>query len=919
MSGFGGKSKSATNAPIVYSGLNVSTSQLNIPVALFWGMRRLVTNAIDYDGFQKHATSAKGKGGGGKGGQQYDYTADCIIALGEGPIDYIQNVWATGSTTTTTSLSALNMAFFSGTASQAPWSFWATNHPTKAQAYSQTAYLGAPKLDLGASATIPDNAFECVRTMGFSYVHDSDGWINPSSGAVSPGKDCLLSDIIPDFLTNPQYGLGWSSGDIGSITLFAAYQRAQGLFFSPLLNGQTKATDLLDRWAQMANAWIYWSGTQLQFVPLGDSAITGNGVTYTPQVDVAYDLGLADFIPDGEGTPPVKVTRKDPADCYNRTTLSFTDRTRGYISNPAEYKDATLIDQFGQRDNSSIQGDDVCDPAVAAIIVQLIGKRAAYIRNNYAFKTYYRYIRCLPGTVITLTEPNMGLDHVRVRVTEIEEDDQGQLSFSCEEFPGTVGTYVPSLATAATETPSTPNMLSDPGNVNTPAIIELNATAAGGRPKVIVAASGGANWGGCNVHLSFDGTSYARVGTINNAAVQGVLTATLASHVDPDTAGTLSVDCTESLAQQATVAHADADALRTLSLVAAQPMLSGGAYIVPTNGELLAFGHVVATATYAADLSYLRRGQYGTAPAAHGAGDQFTLVDVLGSDGSTISYDLPAGYVGQPLYIKLASFNVFGLATQDLSICAEYAYIPSGIGAPDAGAWAVVPVALGSSGANVPALLISGTAPAYVSGWVVETRTLQGLFNEDGTPILNEDGTPMLAEGSEGPWMADSVQPRLATTRTVSNGIANNGIYEVAISYQLGDQVGARLVLGPVVAGDLSVSRACYTITGLSPSFPVTSDDTHIYVAAFTAVLDDGNAIACPAATIGSLASSTTYGVFWRISTSTYEVDPFPALSRKASSDYVYICFYDTSSGGSYTPPTAPPPGYRGDGVNPLA
>jgi hypothetical protein len=75
----------------------------------------LTTNAMAVANFQKHAQSAKGgKGGGGKGGAGYTYSADCCLGLCEGPVDAIQNIWASGSTTTTTTLAALNMNFFPG-------------------------------------------------------------------------------------------------------------------------------------------------------------------------------------------------------------------------------------------------------------------------------------------------------------------------------------------------------------------------------------------------------------------------------------------------------------------------------------------------------------------------------------------------------------------------------------------------------------------------------------------------------------------------------------------------------------------------------------------------------------------------------------------------------------------------------------
>jgi hypothetical protein len=681
-----------TNAPINYTGLNVGSSMWNAPVPIFWGMRRLSTNAIWFNHFTAKDAGGKGKGGGGKTQQQKTYSAAVALGLCEGVVDSVTNIWANGSTTTTTSLAALNMTFFPGTASQAPWSYVTTSYPAQARAYSQLCYLGCPSLALGESASIPDNAFECLRTSLFAYVQSSSGWINPSTHVAFPGRDCLMSDIIADFLTNPQYGMGFAAGDLGPMTQYAAYQQAQGLFFSPLLVSQQKATEILDRWAQLSNSWIYWSGEALQFVPLGDSVVTGNGVTYTPAQDVAYDLGLADFIAaSGPDEGPVKVSRIDPADAHNRTVLSITDRTLGYIDNPFEWKDDGLVDQYGLRDSSSTQGDEICDPNVARIAVQLLGKRAAYVRNSYAFKTSYRYILCLPGTILTLSEPNIGLDHVRVRVKSISEDDSGQLSFVCEEFPGTAGTYVAPLSAAPANSPANPNAFDLPGPVNTPAILEPNSAYTGGVAKIIIAASGGASWGGCTVNVSFNGSDYSQIGVIESAARQGVLTAALPAFagVNPDTADTLAVDCGESLAAPLTsIAPADAIALRTLALIAAQPTIIAtpptspylGASLVPTGGELLAFGGVALTGTYAANLTYLVRGQYGTSAGAHAAGDQFTVIDTSGTDGSTVELALPAQYIGQPISLKLCSFNRFGQSLQDPSTVVEYVYYPTGAG-----------------------------------------------------------------------------------------------------------------------------------------------------------------------------------------------------------------------------------------------
>jgi voltage-gated potassium channel Kch len=109
-----------------------------------------------------------------------------------------------------------------------------------------------------------------------------------------------------------------------------------------------------------------------------------------------------------------------------------------------------------------------------------------------------------------------------------------------------------------------------------------------------------------------------------------------------------------------------------------QPTVTGDIAVVPTNGELLAFGSVAATGTYSANLTYLMRGQYETLPRAHASGEQFTVLDVLGAAGISISIDLPAQYIRSTLYLKLSSYNEFGNSRQDLSDCVEADTRPRG-------------------------------------------------------------------------------------------------------------------------------------------------------------------------------------------------------------------------------------------------
>ena len=65
-----------------------------------------------------------------------------------------------------------------------------------------------------------------------------------------------------------------------------------------------------------------------------------------------------------------------------------------------------------------------------------------------------------------------------------------------------------------------------------------------------------------------------------------------------------------------------------------------------------------------------------------------------------------------------------------------------------------------------------------------------------------------------------------------------------------------------------------------------------------------------PAGSISSLASGTSYSVFWNLLTSAYEAVMFPAATEMASSNYVFIIVQNTSTGGVFPSPDPVPGGY---------
>jgi hypothetical protein len=172
------------------------------------------------------------------------------------------------------------------------------------------------------------------------------------------------------------------------------------------------------------------------------------------------------------------------------------------------------------------------------------------------------------------------------------------------------------------------------------------------------------SWGGCEVWISTDNSTYALAGTIFRGGRQGVLTAALPSSGDPDTTDTLAVDMAMSGGQLLSGTQADADNAITLCYC---------------DGELISYETASLTASYRYNLTYLRRGLYGTPISAHSIGASFARFGQ--GDPYLFKYAYPASLIGQTIYVKLQSFNIFGQELALLSALVATTYSLTGNGA----------------------------------------------------------------------------------------------------------------------------------------------------------------------------------------------------------------------------------------------
>ena len=661
-----GGSTTQTTA-IKVANIQIQTSSYGLAKPVVYGTNRLAANLLWFGAFtatpHTTTTSQGGKGIGKVTSKDttFTYSAAAILGLCEGPIAGIGSVWRDKDKTT---LAALGLTLFTGTSTQAVWSYltgynvpgnWtyeqaygysgqAAAFTDQAINYSSTAYVAASAYDLGSNATVPNHGFEIQGKLIFG------------SGIV----DASPAAIVPDMLTSTQYGAGMAAAQVGAMASYASYIQATGLFMSPTYETQRPTHDCLSELVDATNSAVVWSGGILNIIPYGDTALTGNGATYTPAVTPLFDFADDDF--QGEDDP-VRVTRSSPADAINRVQVEFLNRANQYNAEVVTVEDQDAIEKFGLKPASTLTLHMICNSATAKLAAQLYLQRMLYKRNTYEFDLDARYPMLEPMDVVTLTDAGQGMARLPVRITEIAEKDDG-FRITAEDLPIGIAHAAAYVHDNGLRWQSIINVT--PANCAAPIIFELPADPSISSAKglsVAIAVGGQTNdplYGGCRVWLSLDGTNYKAEGTIYGNSRYGLTTAILpAAAAGLDSTNTLSLGL-RSNAQMVSGSAADRDKHTTLLNI---------------GGEYLSFMTAALTGVNAYNVTSLNRALFGTSSAsAKAVGSTFVYVDSR----IAILKDLDLSLIGQTVYIKVTAFNTYGTGEQDISTVSAYNYTITG-------------------------------------------------------------------------------------------------------------------------------------------------------------------------------------------------------------------------------------------------
>lgn len=561
-------------------------------------------------------------------------------------IEYIWN--QSSSTHGATPASAIGFNLILGAIGQLPWTTLTSSYPDQAIGYSETALLTADTFDLGSSGVAPNISIEIygLQIMGGGIL---DAPIITPPSIIAAGTAPGLGSI-PDLLTAPTYGAGLFLFELYDLTDAGTYCFANSLFASPCLESQEDASSVIKQLLLIANAEGFWSEGVLKFRSYGDTSAVGNGATYSPQTAPVYDLDADDFLCK-EGEEPYDMERPTVRDAYNRKTVEWCNRDNNYNKEPLYQDDLWSQSQFGIRADGPIQLHAITTQPVAQQVAIVQVQRSVYIRNKHKFKLPIIYLLLEPMDLITVTIPELGLFTTPVRIISIEETesrDESEFELECEDFPW--GTALPTLHPKQVSSTFGPGYFAVPGPTTKPAFVDLPTIAALHIGQSVGIGLCGANqWGGAEVFVSTSGMtgSYTSLGRQNGQATMGVLTTALPYHVDPDGADTLAVNLLESFGELSSYTKVQADNFISLFAV---------------DDELMAYETATLTSAYNYNVTYLRRGLYGSTISAHAIGAPFVVIDI-----NLFNWKYDPSVIGTTVWFKFCSFNQSGQNEQNIA------------------------------------------------------------------------------------------------------------------------------------------------------------------------------------------------------------------------------------------------------------
>jgi hypothetical protein len=590
--------------------------------------------------------------------------------------------------------------------------------------YNWVSGLYSPSFDLGMTNLFPSIAMECIGALALFPSGDCDpadivtdlctAGIRTAIESPHAGESILITHGLN--LTDTQVaGAPMALGSLlGDTSAMSAYCQANDIKASLYLDSQKTARDVLQELFDVANTAPVLSGDKLKCVPRSEVTAVGNGTVYSPPTASGPICDLDDTCFKGEA-PYVRPVRNRQADADNAQPIEYLSRQGAYETRVITEIEQRSVHQFNSRKAQVMQMHSVHDDVVAEKVASIQVKRSAMLRNAHSFNLGVEFGFLEAMDLVRIADYRIfGVTQWRaVRLNSVKEswDETKGWELACDAEPFIYGLNAPTPMETQPSNPfSTPGTAA-PGSVNGPVFMELPDSINEGFNLWIGVSGAAADWGGCVIWASIDGVNYEQVGSVLGQSIMGALTATLASHADPDTTNTLSVNLTESFGALASVSNDERDSFRTLCWV---------------NGELVAFKTASLTSAYHYDISDLRRALYGTDAASHSSGSDFVRLDQ-----NVARLSLPPEWIGSTISFKFTSFNKLGGQSESLADVSLYTY-----------------TFLGHYGNFLQFVSNDATVDSVGTGGPPFTAaTVRGYGKVSGTPTVGHDVTAYRSDG----------------------------------------------------------------------------------------------------------------------------------------------------------------------------
>lgn len=635
MSWLFGKRVNTTTAADKIAAFQSTTCEFGTPLPLAFGTCKRGPNLINYQDFYAEPIVTTQKTGKRSSATQIDYKYYAYIemALCEGVIDGIGRLWVGDKTYE--SLAAFNAAennqgaplTLNDGSNPSPTVYMLSKHSDIAVGYDTMAYLyGYVYLGMN-NASIPSYGIEILGLLRGS----------------GDGTDANPAAVINYLLTLLGYG---NNVDSASYTEFLLYcEEADLLISTPqdAFTSQKKCQEVIKELLTITNTYMFWSVDEFKFVPRDTMArgewtprALGNGPQLTPQ-EMEHQADGACVI----------FERKDSSEVYNRFGVVFTSRANQYEPETVFYEDTADIAINGIKSSPDLDAKwlHTVERAVTVAEMQARINRTENIR--YTFKVSWAYAYLEPGDIVTLTDPDVGLNQQLVMIETVTENADETLTITAlRREETTVATYDTGE--------SSYNIIdnnNEPGDTKAPVFFEPPADlATSSYFELWIALQGQtADWGGCSIYASSQDSGYELSGTHNRHSNYGKLLTALTANgtsVDIEFSNIYPVQLPAGSAQDA------ADGLCNIYI--------DGEFCAYTNAELIGANQYRLT---------LLRGRYGSTAASHAINANFAMMDE-----SLYCLILPASAAGKTIYMKFPAFNVLGKKSQDLADVNYYTY-----------------------------------------------------------------------------------------------------------------------------------------------------------------------------------------------------------------------------------------------------